>query len=283
MVSLFNPVTASRRELINWTLDVLRKYNVKPRKRLSQNFIVNPHLIGEIVAHIAPLDTVEVGCGIGTLSLVLLTRVRRLICIEVDERLCAVATSVVCSPRFLVVNADARMCLPGVEQLVSNVPYHITSDLLVKIARTSSIKRAVLTLQREVAERLLAKPGSRAYGKLTVLVRVLFEVREMGVYSPSSFYPEPEVSHRVIVLERKKQYSEEVCALEVLTRHLFTQRRRLVEKVLASSLGVKVEDLGSLSSAISGKRVFMLGEDTLLELASALRERGVIVCEQHPN
>ncbi len=283
MVNLFNPATVSRRELINWTLSVLRKYNVKPRKKLSQNFIVNPHLISEIVAYTAPLDTVEVGCGIGTLSLALLTKVKRLICVEVDEKLCTVATSVVSSPRFLVINADARACLPGLEQLVSNVPYHITSDLLVKIARINNIKRAILTLQREVAERLLAKPGSRAYGKLTVLVRVLFEIRKMGIYSPSSFYPEPEVSHRVVIFERKKQYSEEVCALEVLTKHLFTQRRRLVERVLASSLGVKVEDLGSLGNVISGKRVFMLGEDALLELANTLRERGVIVCEQHPN
>lgn len=281
MVSLFNPLTVSRNEILKWTLRILRTHRVKPRKRLSQNFVVDPRLISEVYAYTAPRDTVEIGCGIGTLSLVLVTRAKRLICIELDEKLCAISNSVVQDSRFVAVNADARVYLPdsGVEQVVSNIPYYATSELLVKIARTNSVKRAVLTLQREVVERLLAEPGTRAYGKLTVLVKALFNVQEKSTYPPSSFYPEPEVSHKVVVLERKRPYSEEVCALEALTKILFTQRRRLINRVLTATLGVRVEELGSLGARISGMRVFMLGEETLLELAKALYERGVVTCE----
>ena len=280
MVNLFNPATASRNELLKWTLTVLRHYKIKPRNKLSQNFVVDPRLVSEVLSYTAPLDTLEIGCGIGTLSLALITRVRRLICVEIDEKLCLVSSSVVSNPRFLVINADARVYFPGieVEQVVSNLPYYITSDLLVKIARTNSVRRAVLTLQREVADRISAKPGSRSYGKLTVLIKLLFNIYKLNTYAPSSFYPKPGVSHRVIVLERKRPYSSEMCVLEVLTRILFTQRRRLVEKVLARKLGVGVGELGSLEGEISGKRVFMLKEETLLELASLLHEKGVITC-----
>jgi 16S rRNA (adenine1518-N6/adenine1519-N6)-dimethyltransferase len=280
MESLFNPATVSRRELFEWTLRVLNTYGVRPRKKLSQNFVVEPRLIGEILENTAPVDTIEIGCGIGTLSLALLTRVPRLLCVEIDRRLCEVAADVVKSPRFTVVNADADKYTPGAEQVVSNIPYHVTSDLLVKVARANRVKRAVLTLQREVAERLTAKPGSRTYGKLTILANTLFRVAQGGVYTPASFYPEPEVFHGVVVLERKREYDEEVCALEELTRSLFRERRKLAEKVLARRLGVRVENLGSLGRVIAGKRVFMLSSEVLLELAKTLREMGVIACKQ---
>jgi len=283
MEKSFNPILASRKSLLNWTFNVLRTYGVRPREKLSQNFVIDPHLISEILSQTSPVDTVEIGCGIGTLSLALLTRVKRLICIEIDKKLCVISTHIVRNPYFLVINADARIFIPQVEQVVSNIPYHVTSELLVKIARTNSIKRAVLTLQREVAERLLAEPGSKAYGKLTILIRVLFNVRGLGTYTPTSFYPEPGVFHKIVVLERKKQYSEEICLLEALTKELFTQRRRLVEKVLASKLGVKINELDHLKNKIIGKRVYMLSEDILLDMTSFLREKGVIKCAQYQN
>ncbi len=281
MEKLFNPALVSRRSLLNWTLNVLRTYGVRPCEKLSQNFIIDPRLISEILAYTSPTDTVEIGCGIGTLSLALLTKVKRLICVEIDRRLCTISTDIIRDPGFLVINADARMLIPQVEQVVSNVPYHVTSKLLVKIARTNSVKRAVLTLQREVAERLLAVPGSRTYGKLTILMNVLFNIRGMSVYAPSSFYPKPEVFHKVVVLERKKQYDEKICSLETLTKVLFTQRRRLVEKVLVSKLGVKINELDHLKSKIVGKRVYMLSEEILLDMANILREKGVITCTQY--
>jgi 16S rRNA (adenine1518-N6/adenine1519-N6)-dimethyltransferase len=281
MVSSFNPLAMSRSEILKWTLRLLQAYGIKPRESLSQNFIVDPRLINDIYAFTATCDTVEIGCGLGTLSIVLVAKTTRLTCIELDRKLCEVSSSVIQDYRFVVVNADARVYLPGpgVEQIVSNIPYHATSDLLVKIARTNSVKRAVLTMQREVVDRLLAEPGTRAYGKLTVLIRVLFDVKEKGVYPPESFYPEPEVSHKLVVLERKRPYSEDICALEVLTKALFTQRRRLVSRVLTSMLGIKVSELGSLGARISGMRVFMLSEETLLDLARTLRERGVVACK----
>lgn len=277
MVKFFNPLTSTHREIYSWTLRVLREYGLKPRKSLSQNFIVNPNLLREIVSYVDQGDIIEIGCGIGTLSLALLTKTRSLTCIEIDSKLCRIARDLVNSPFFTIINGDARIISFTRKQVVSNLPYHITSDILVKIARENNVTKATLTIQREVANRLLAKPGSKNYGRLTVLVNTLFEVKNGGVYSPRSFYPKPEVYHRVVILTRKREYTEEIKALEKLTHILFTQRRRLVEKTLTTMLKIDVSRLDSETiNRIKGKRVYMLDPSTLQELAGNLLREGVI-------
>lgn len=277
MESPFNPLNLATRDLLAWTVRTLREHGVKPRKKLSQNFAVDPSLIREITSHVGRQEcVVEIGCGIGTLSMAILTKVKRLLCVEIDPVLCKVASEVVNSPRFIVVNGDARELPYTCEVVVSNIPYHITSDILVKISRENSVMKAVLTVQREVAERLTATPGSRNYGKITVLVNTLFTVQTGGTYSPRSFYPRPEVHHKVLVLTRKSAYTEEVRALEKVTKVFFSQRRRLVEKVLEEFFSTKIEKLGGIKDKVVGKRVFMIPPDLWLEISRALLERGLL-------
>lgn len=281
MVRHFNPVEVSGRGLLAWTVRTLREHGIRPRKRLSQNFVVDPILIREVVSHVDPKERVlEVGCGIGTVSKALLEKAETLICVELDHRLCEVAREVVDDHRFVVINGDAREQPYTQKVVVSNLPYHITSDMLVKISRENSVVKAVLTVQKEVAERLLAQPGSKNYGRLTVLVSTLFKIKKGGAYPPRSFYPRPEVYHQVIVLTRRSNYTSEVDALETVTRIFFSQRKRLVEKVLAGVLGVKVEELGHLKDRVAGKRVFSVDPELWLELSRVLVERGAIVVEK---
>lgn len=262
--------------LLSWTVKTLKEYGLKPRKALSQNFIVDPRLLEEFASHVSSAHSLEIGCGIGTLSMVVLHQVKSLACIEIDARLCDVARAVVESPKFLVIHGDATKIPFNAEQVVSNLPYHITSHVLVKIARENNVQRAVLTVQKEVADRLLAKPGSKNYGKLSVLINLVFTVRKGGSYPPSSFYPRPKVYHQVIVLERKIPYSDNISVLERVVKKLFTQRRRVIDKLVEEYFSIRLSDLGEVGVRLSGKRVMMLSPVEFYELSLLLKDAGVV-------
>lgn len=262
--------------LLSWTLKTLKEQGLRPRKTLSQNFIVDPRLLRELVFHVLPEHTLEIGCGIGTLSRFIVPYVKTLVCIEIDEKLCNVARTTVNSPRFLVVNGDATRIPFMAKQVVSNVPYHITSHILIKIAKENSVQRAVLTVQKEVADRLTALPGSRNYGKITILINLVFNVKKGGSYPPRSFYPRPKVYHQVIVLERRVPYSNDMVIMEKVTKKLFTQRKRLVDKLVEEYFNVKLSDLGVVGKRLSGRRVMTLSPMEFYELAVMLRDAGVL-------
>lgn len=274
----FNPLDSGTNNILLWTKRILREYSIRPKRSLSQNFVINPFLIREVVSHTESNgDVLEIGCGIGTLSLALLLKVRRLLCVEIDPRLCGVVKDVVNNQCFTVVNSDARYIPLTLETIVSTLPYHITSDILVKIARENSVKKAILVLQREVAERLLAPPGTKIYGKLTVLVRNLFDIVEGGIYLPHSFYPCPEVYHQVVVFNRKRTYSYEIEVLEKITRLLFSERRKIIDRLIIEKLGVKLSELGNIGNKLSGRRVFTITPELWLELSRVLVDRGFVL------
>lgn len=277
MGNFSNPIEMSRSELLTWTRKVLKDYKLRPRKRLSQSFVVDPLLIREVVSHVGSRRVLEVGCGIGTLTRAISVKVESLLCVEVDWRLCEVVSNLIDNPLFVVVNGDARYTPIICSEVVSNVPYHITSDILLKISRENSVKKAVLTLQREVADRLLARPGCKNYGKITVLVNVLFNVSAGGVYPPNSFFPKPEVYHRVVILSRKRNYTREIETLENVVKISFSQRRRLILKVFTDLIKVNPADLGPLRARLEGRRVFNVDPETWLEIALLLQERGIRV------
>jgi 16S rRNA (adenine1518-N6/adenine1519-N6)-dimethyltransferase len=277
MEKFFNTFEVSRRQLLQWTIRVLRDNGIKPRRKLSQNFIIDPVLLREISSYVDEnSDVIEVGCGIGTLTSVILRKARTVLCIEIDQRLCEVIGWNLLSKDLIVVNGDALKLPFNRKLLVSNIPYHITTDILLKVSRENTVEKAVLTLQREVAERITARPGSRSYGKISVLLNNLFSIREGGVYSPRSFYPRPEVYHQVIVLTRRRHYSRDFEKLELITRVFFSQRKRLVEKILLDKFNTKLTQLGDLGRKIMGRRVFMVDPETWFALTRILSEHGVI-------
>lgn len=273
----FNVLAMNKGQLLKWTRDILREYGVRPRRRLSQNFVVDPVLINEIVSYInRDTDVIEVGCGIGTLTHAILTRARRVICVEIDSRMCEIVNEVVNKSEFIAINADSLKTPFNTKIVVSNTPYHITSDLIIKISRENTVEKAVLTLQEEVVERLVAKPGSRSYGRLTIIVHLLFNIQPGRSYSPSSFYPMPEVNSQVVVFTRKRLYDVEVYAVEKTTRIFFAHRRKLIDKILLNLIGGNVELPGYLRSRVLGRRIYTIEPETWLEISRFLNERGVL-------
>lgn len=246
----------------------MKENGVKPSKRLSQNFVVNPFLVKSIVDSASFEDTVEIGCGIGTLTLFLLDKVRTLACIECDERMVKIVSKNVENSRFIVVRGDVLTTGLNRPQVVSNLPYHITSDVLISIARDNRVSKAVLTLQKEVGERLIAQPGSEAYGRLSVIIQLLFDLDLKGVYPSRSFYPAPKVDSSLVILRRKRNYDESIQKVENVTRVMFSQRRRIARKVAETRLKIRRETLEKIIP--SDKRVFELEPEVFVKLSAEL-------------
>ncbi len=269
------PPLSSTRMLLAWTKNKLKEYGIKPKDRYSQSFVVSPFLVLDIVGKARELmcrNVVEVGSGLGTITYYL-SSYSRVLAIEIDPLL-AIATrnTVENKNSCTVVNGDALEIGWCTECIVSNTPYHISSDLIIKIARTNAVKKAVLVLQKEVAERLTAKPGTNSYGRLTVITKILFNVETVRTYPPSCFYPQPKVYSRLVVLERKKDYDKHTRILEEITRLLFSERRKKAIRVLERKLGIKRDEARRLGIG-DETRVYELEPRVLLEIARLVTER----------
>jgi 16S rRNA (adenine1518-N6/adenine1519-N6)-dimethyltransferase len=268
-------------DLTNTTIKLIRSYGVKVKKRLSQHFVVDSRLISELLDNILrfkPKLVVEVGTGLGMLTAYLAGISKYVVSIELDRSLAEVATKYVyevgVGSKVDVVVVDGVKLLRGgfrdIELVVSNVPYNVTGPLINSIIK-SNCRAAVLTLQKEVADRLVATPGSRGYSRLTVMVNTFMDVELGGLYSPKSFYPEPKVSSRVVVLRRVREWSDEWVLFEDLIRCLFNQRRKLAMKVLRRCVGVCDESV--INDLVRGRRVYELPTDTLLNIYSLIYGR----------
>lgn len=230
----------SRKGLIKWTVETLHKYSIKPLKKHSQSFVVDPVIIRDFLKRIDwSLATIEIGAGLGTLSYYLIDCCRKNVLLyEIDSRLVNVLKEVVSKPNSIVIHSDALLHEWIAEQIVSNTPYHITSNILVKLTRSNCVKKAVLVLQKDVVNRLVSKPGTREYGRITILVNTVFKLETGPVYPPRSFYPSPEVSSQMIVMERARIYNSDIAFLEQVTRRLFSKRRKKISKVLYEEYGL---------------------------------------------
>ncbi len=252
------PITNSRRLLESWIFKTLRFLNAKPRKKLSQVFLVDPKPLLAIAHTLRAFNAdkiIEIGAGLGTLTAYIaeIVKPHELLAIEIDERFAPILSMVQHAYSSVnIVIGDALRILPatrGIDFVVGNLPYYITSDLLIAIGQ-SNARIAIVTVQREVGERLLSSPGSDNYGKLTVFIRTLFTVEELVRIPSTAFKPVPEVDSVVLVLKRIRPYDATIARLEKLTKCVFSYRRKLLHKALISCLGERASkclaELGDL-------------------------------------
>ncbi len=180
-----------------------------PRKRLGQHFLIDPNIVRKIlqVAALRPQDVVfEIGPGRGALTRVLCERVSRVIAVELDRQLFRYLSAVHAQDGNLELHhgdalAFAYDTLPTGTVVVANLPYSVSTPLLFRLLRARDrIDRMVVMLQREVAERIIAKPGSRDYGVLSVMSQYYAEPRKAFAVPASCFRPVPEVDSAVVRL-----------------------------------------------------------------------------------
>jgi 16S rRNA (adenine1518-N6/adenine1519-N6)-dimethyltransferase len=231
--------------------DVIRRHELSARKSLGQNFLLDLNLTGRIARAAGPLDgvtVIEVGPGPGGLTRALLTEgAARVIAIERDERAIAALEEISAHypGRLTIVPGDAltfdpRPLLPaGPARVVANLPYNIATALLVNWLAAEPwppwFDRLTLMFQREVAERIVAKPGSKTYGRLSVLAGWRTEARILFDIAPSAFVPPPKVTSSVVQLvPRANPLPCERRALERVTEAAFGQRRKMLRQSLKS-------------------------------------------------
>lgn len=227
---------------------LLRQLGLVPRKGMGQNFLVDENIADKIVrlSGIQPGDrVVEIGPGLGSLTRPLSQRVAALVVIEIDRRLLPLWQGQLAEAYPLTVEwADALQYdfsslsrrLGGPLKIVANLPYNISSPLLVHLLdHRGGIDSMTLMFQREVAERITALPGGRTYGSLAVQTTQWMEVERLFDVGPQAFYPAPKVTSTVVHLTRRVHpvapVRDEGLFRQVI-RTAFNQRR----KTLANSL-----------------------------------------------
>lgn len=182
--------------------DQLREAGVRPSKALGQHFLLREELAARMVeyADLQPGDTVlEVGPGLGILTEALLRRTARVVAVEKDGRLCDLLRRR--HPSLHLIQGDVlRADVPPFDAVVSNLPYEISSPFTFWLL-DRSFRRAVLTFQREFAQRMAARPRSRAYGRLSVKVAFRAQVRLRESVPAAAFWPPPDVASAVVQLD----------------------------------------------------------------------------------
>lgn len=222
-----------------------------PRKRLGQHFLTDPRILDRIAQAVAPREgetVVEIGPGRGALTAALLRHAERVVAIELDRDLVALLRERFADEcRFTVVEGDVlatplAALADGAQFVVAgNVPYNITTPILFHALRQPRPSRMVFLVQREVAERLAAAPGSREYGALSVNAQALARVELLFGISPGAFQPPPAVDSTVVRLTPRSE-PEIGPALEERFRRFvvaaFGLRRKQMLRVLRTMTGM---------------------------------------------
>ena len=221
---------------------VIQEHQLFPKRSLGQNFIFDINLTRKIARSAKPLDTgtvIEIGAGPGGLTRALLIEgASKVIAIEKDKRAIQILRELeeIAKPRLKVIYADAlelSLVELGKEpiQIVANLPFNIATNLIFKwLESTPPLSAITIMIQKEVANRLCAQPGSSAYGRLTLMINLLAETDFLFDVPASAFMPKPKViSSMVQVLPRKKPlFKTDKFALQKVLITAFNQRRKML-------------------------------------------------------
>jgi 16S rRNA (adenine1518-N6/adenine1519-N6)-dimethyltransferase len=232
--------------------NLLNAWNVNAKRQLGQNFLSEPSTAKAIVdrAELSAEETVlEIGAGLGALTVPAARRVQKVYALETDGRIvdllqtellaAGVAENVsLIHADILKFDIPALAASEGVPRftVLGNLPYHISSQVLAKlIAERAAVSRAVLMFQKEMADRIMAQPGGRNYGRLAVLVAYCAEVRPLlGVGAPR-FYPRPKIDSAVLAFRfvEPKYPARDEAFLFRIVKAAFGQRRKTLRNALA--------------------------------------------------
>jgi 16S rRNA (adenine1518-N6/adenine1519-N6)-dimethyltransferase len=233
--------------------DLAGRLGVRPTKRWGQNFVIDANTVRRVVrlAEVGPSDiVVEIGPGLGSLTLALLPEVAQVVAVEVDPNLASALPDTVAalapaySDRLSVVLADALTVRtlpdPQPTALVANLPYNISVPAVLSFLEAfPTLRRVLVMVQLEVAERLAAPPGSKTYGIPSLKAAWYAEVRLTGTVSRTVFWPSPNVDSGLVTLIRRDPPETPASRKEVFSciDAAFAQRRKTLRAALAGWAG----------------------------------------------
>ncbi|WP_132223054.1 16S rRNA (adenine(1518)-N(6)/adenine(1519)-N(6))-dimethyltransferase RsmA [Laceyella sacchari] len=246
------PISARTRELLN-------AYGLKLKKSLGQNFLTDSHVLNKII-RAAELNkdsgVIEIGPGIGALTERLAEQAGKVVAVELDQRLVPVLKELFQhQPHVEIIHGDAlEVDLGAVIQehmrdmktlhVVANLPYYVTSPILIRLlTERYPLTNIVIMIQKEVADRLAAKPGTKDYSSLSVLVQYFAEAEEVAKVPSHVFVPRPQVDSAVARLTLRERPAVEVKNEELffkIVRASFAQRRKTLLNTLHATLFARV-------------------------------------------
>jgi 16S rRNA (adenine1518-N6/adenine1519-N6)-dimethyltransferase len=269
---------------------LLERYGLAAKKSWGQNFLVDRRVQERIVAAAAlgPDDVaLEIGPGLGALTAHLLAAAGRVIAVERDPDMVRVLTGEFGDGKLEIRAMDALeidfAAAAGDRPLVvvGNLPYQITSPLLFAITEGAqagrAITRAVLMVQREVAERVTAAPGSKTYGRLSVMLQQQAAVELLFHVSPGSFHPRPQVTSTVFRLTPRREWLAPVrdrALFAAVVRAAFATRRKMLRRALAPAFGEIVGAALARAQIEETRRAEELDVAAFARLTDSLAEAG---------
>ena len=228
--------------ILEETRYIMNKYNVHPSKRLGQNFLFDERSLNTIAAEVTKEDIViEIGPGLGTLTAILAEKANKVIAVELDNKMIEILEE-----RFKlynnvqiihddILNIDIDKIAPKAK-VVANLPYYITTSIITKLLNTN-IKDITILIQKEVAERICAKPGSKKAGAITYFVKYYADSKIIANVPKEYFIPSPEVESAIVKLTKRDKKAVEVNNEKLffdIIKTNFTQRRKTILNSLSS-------------------------------------------------
>jgi 16S rRNA (adenine1518-N6/adenine1519-N6)-dimethyltransferase len=225
---------------------------VKRKPKLGQNFLVDDrarHAIADALGDIAQRTVIEIGPGKGAITDILAARAKGLIALELDRELApALASRFAGKPNVVIIEVDVldtdfASLIPAGEtaDVIGNLPYYITSEILLKLFDAGSrglLKRAIVMMQREVADRVAASPGVRDYGLLSATAQMHAQIENLFTLPPGAFSPPPEVHSTVLRLTFAPRFTElkvDPTGFDCFLKQSFAQKRKTLENNLRAA------------------------------------------------
>ena len=265
--------------------EIIKEYNLKPKKKLGQNFLHDKNIISSIInkADVENEDIIEIGPGPGILTEnILKNKARSLLVIEKDDSFVANLKKIKNNYKdnfdYLindVIDFDFKKLTKKKYKFVSNLPYNISVPFIlkmIKIRKTIPWKEMILMVQKEVAERITADISTKNYGRLSIMVNLNNDVKKLLNVKPSSFIPRPKVDSTVIKISPKNKYinvNNEV--FEKIVKVCFSQRRKKIKNNL-DQLNINVTSLLELSNIDPNIRAENINIDGFLRISKNYEE-----------
>ena len=273
--------------------ELASKLDLKPTKKLGQNFVTDQNTVEKIVRTSKVNNdsiVLEVGPGLGSLTLALLATGAKVFAVEIDQRLAELLPITTKAKGFSgdelkVINKDAleitthEVKNPNI--LVANLPYNVSVPVIIHILETfPSIENYLVMVQSEVADRLAASPGSRTYGSPSVKLQWYGEVSKAGSVSRSVFWPVPNVDSDLVQITRKKDVDQSIRKeLFAVVDAAFSQRRKMLRSALSSMCAGSEKASEILESAQIDPQLRgeALNVDDYVRLTYAMKKSGITI------
>ena len=234
--------------------NIQNKYNIFPKKKLGQNFIFDKNILNKIISNILPINKyniLEIGPGPGGLTLAILkNKPKKIILIEKDGSFKDILVNML--SEFNNINSDLiiddflqidlEKYINTDTKIVSNLPYYLSTQILLKILPFNfNVKEVMFTFQKEVADRIISKPNSKNYSRLSVITQSVCDIKKKQNLPAEIFYPIPKISSSILIFSRKKKYTiNNFDSLKYLTKMAFNKRRKSIKNSLKDIKNISI-------------------------------------------